>query len=631
MRLLIGLLLSSWFVSTLARAETPLRVDVSAERMRVDGSLREWKGARFTTLGAQPGPEVRFALATADGGLYVGAEVHDAQVVRTKGVGGRQDALVLTLAMPDASGGFRSTEIWLHPGVAGKSKAEAGLRTGSGAPRSEPRIKVVEGPREQGAEGFVLEAFVPWSLVQGAEIWEQGRGALRFENVDAKGGAPARIATSERSLPKDMPRLALGQGHNDFLGSFLSSQSLVGVEPRYDLRGNVHGDAAPERVVIVDRFVVVYGPGFKKGESYAYAALPLGAGGGVKQAELTDLTADGRAELVLTLRQRNDLGARDVWMVYALDGESPQPVFGVELRKEAAGGFIENSLKLERKGKDTPRIVVSVGRAQQLDATNYRESSARDVQPILLPWGPVKARTYGYQDGTFRVLSEQAQASAAQASAPQAASAPRASEPEEVVVRPSVEAVLDLFKRERKLPKSLKARRVRTGNFIGGPQNEQLFELSNYLVLVGPELGDGGSYLAYGLPVKDPADTLYIGHADVTGDGLNEIFVRIKQPLLGAEGVHREVVLVLRADASGRLTRAMAAEVTRRQGDKVVENRVLTRGGTLVIDPGRAVGWSESDYPFTRDETGGADGLLLPWADAPRTYRLAGDSLVPAQ
>jgi hypothetical protein len=626
MRLWIGLLLSSWFVSTLARAETPLRVDASAERMRVDGSLREWQGARFTTLGAPPGPEVRFALATADGGLYLGADVHDTQVVRTKGVGGRQDALVLTLAMPDAQGGFRSTEIWLHPGVAGKSKAEAGLRTGSGAPRSEPRIKVVEGPREGGAEGFVLEAFVPWSLVQGAEIWEQGRGALRFENVDDK-GAPTRLATSQRSQPKELPRLVLGVGHNDFLGSFLSSQGLAGVEPRYDLRGNVHGDGAPERVVIVDRFVVVYGPGYKQGESYAYAALPLGTGGGIKQAELMDLTADGRAELVLTLRQRNELGAREVWMVYALDGESPQPVFGVELRKEASGGFIENTFQLERKGKDAPRIVVSVGRAQQLDASNYRESSARDVQPVLLPWGAVKARTYGYQDGAFRVLSEQAQAGAAQPSAPQAAASAR--EPEQVVVRPSVEAVLDLFKRDAKLPKGLKARRVRTGNFFGGPQKEQLFELGTYLVMVGPELGDGGSYLAYGLPVKDPADTLYLGHADVTGDGLNEIFVRIKQPLTGAEGVHREVVLVLRADASGRLARALAAEVTRRQGDKVIENRVLTRGGRLVIDPGRAVGWSESDYPFTRDEIGGADGLLLPWADAARSYRLAGERLVP--
>ena len=68
-----------------------------------------------------------------------------------------------------------------------------------------------------------------------------------------------------------------------WLGAFLSAKSLSGVEPRFDQRANVAGDATPERVVIVDRYVLVYGPGFKRGENYAYFALPYGIGGRLVQ------------------------------------------------------------------------------------------------------------------------------------------------------------------------------------------------------------------------------------------------------------------------------------------------------------------------------------------------------------
>jgi hypothetical protein len=244
-----------------ARAETPLRVDHSGERMRVDGSLREWSGAHFTLLGGSGDTTLRYALATADGGLYIGADVRDDQLARSPGVGPRQDAIVLTLAMPDQDGALHSTEIWLHPGELGRSRAEAGLRAGRGSLHAEPKLKVVEGPRDQDEPGYVLEAFIPWSLVDFSEIWEQGRGALRLEDVDAGNKAPIVLQSASAEPLKGMPRLALGVGQKDFLGSFLSSQNLIGVEPRYDIRGNVYGDAAPERVLLVDRFVMVYGPG----------------------------------------------------------------------------------------------------------------------------------------------------------------------------------------------------------------------------------------------------------------------------------------------------------------------------------------------------------------------------------
>jgi hypothetical protein len=611
------------------RADTPLRVDQSGERMRVDGALREWQGARFATLGSGD-PTLRYALATADGGLYLAAEVNDTQLVRTKGMGGRQDALVLALSLPDAKGRWSAQEVWLHAGESGRSKAEGGLRVGNGSPRLEAKITVVEGPRDKGQPGYVLEAFVPWTLIEGAELWEQARGALRYEDVD-ESGRPTVIETASAAKPGAMPRLAMGVGQKDFFGGFLSSQNMTGVEPRFDFRGNVHGDAVPERVILVDRFVLVYGPGFKRGESYGYVALPMGMGGGLKQAELLDLDLDGHSELLVTLRQSNEQGAREVWMIYSLLEESPRAVGGIELRKEVAGGFIENTMEISRKGKDKPQIVVKPARSQNLSASNYRENPARDVQGILLPWGEVKSRKYAFEGGSLSMVSEERSETASASTAgttATSASKPQEQTLEEVYVAPSMDAVLALFKRERKLPAKLAPRRHQRANLIGGPELEELFELGLYLVVLGPEVGDGGSYLAFGLPVKTPEELLYLGHADVTGDGHEEIFLRLAQALSGADGVRREIAMVLGVEEQGRFKRLLAAEVVRRQGDKAIINRVSTRTGTLILEPGVAEGWSAADYPFTQDATGGVERLLLPWQDSSQRYRLQGDALV---
>jgi hypothetical protein len=616
------------WLSSLAHAQS-LRVDASAERMRVDGALREWKGARFAQFGSGSDAAFRVALATADGGLYVGADVTDDQLVREGGAGARQDALVLTLVMPEAGGTFESVEVWLYPGAPGK-KAVAGLAREGQRPKSEPRVKIVEGPSESGA-GYVLEAFIPWAIVPGSEIWEQGRAALRFEDVDGgKVENVVRTATAKR--PSELPRIVLGDGHQDLLGAFLSSQSLSGVEPRFDFRGNVTGDRTPERVVIVDRFVVVYGPKFKKGEAFGYMQLALGTGGGLKSATLEDVTGDGLDELLLVLRQKNDLGTRELWQVVSFASEDPKPIFGIELKKELRGGaFIENKLALV-KSKGPMLIRQQAGSAQGVDASSYHESPPSDVGAILLPWGDVEARAYRFDGTRFAVVEEKKRAPAPPEQASHthgtSSSASAQGEASEEPVEPSVENVLALFKKERKIPKNAAPTKQLTGNLFAGPLREHLFVFGTTLVVLGGDLGDGGSYLAYGLPIQNPDDFLYVGSGDVTGDGVREIFVRVKQVLSGAESVHRELVLVLRFDSLGRFGRALAADVTRRKGPQVIANRVRTYGGKLTILPGTAEGWDASNYPFTNEATGGAERLLLPWADKPVNYRLEGDRFV---
>jgi hypothetical protein len=172
------------------------------------------------------------------------------------------------------------------------------------------------------------------------------------------------------------------------------------------------------------------------------------------------------------------------------------------------------------------------------------------------------------------------------------------------------------------------SRRLR-GNFTGSPAPEQVLVFGSDVVVLGANVAGGRGYLVYRLPLENARDLVYAGAADVTGDGARELFLRVRQKLSGAEGVHRELVLVLRVDGQGRLARVLTAEVTRRRGDQVVANRVRTRGGVLTILPGTVEGWDAQGYPFADQPAGDARRLLLPWRDQPVTYRLEHERLVP--
>ncbi len=628
-RLLLVPLLAGLGVSG-ARAE-PLRVDRSAERMRVDGALREWRGARFQSLGSGDDAAVRFALATVEGeGLYLAAEVSDERLVRKAGVGPTQDALVLTLAMPAPDAGVRAIQIWLHPGKPAESKAAAGVAAFGARPSVERGIKVVEGPRE-GGPGYVLEAFVPFGLIPGSEIWEQGRGSLRFDDVDSeqKPRVEQVLQSDEAERPSELPRLALGTGQSDLLGSFLSAQGLEGVEPRYDFRGQVAGDAAPERVVIVDRYVLVYGPHYREGKGFSSLTLPFGTGGGLKRAELRDVTGDGIAELLCVVRQRNELGAREVWLVVTFGDERPHVMFGIELRKEIEGGFIETELKLEKKSRAAPVVRVRLGRAAGLSRENYRETPQADVASILVPWGEVQARAYQFDGSRFAVVDEERQRATASVKPAPARREREAAVAYDPPVPPTVEAVLDLFRTQRGLPAKAAPSRHLRANLLGSRALEDVFVYASELLFIGPDLGGGASFFAYALPLADSSDLLHVGAADVTGDGRAELFVRVRQVLAGADGVKRGVMLVHHFDDAGRFSRVLSVEAFRYQGRVHIANHVGTRGGVLVVSPGDARGWNAETYPFADEAPGGVGRLLLPWKDRPVRYRFAAGALTP--
>ncbi|MDB4976542.1 MAG: hypothetical protein JWN48_4883 [Myxococcaceae bacterium] len=625
-----------------AQSAQPLRVEASLERMKVDGQLNEWKGAHFLELGSGEDASLRYALAEADSGLYVGLEVRDDKLV----TGTQGDAVVLSFAQPETdSDRWLSSDVSLHPGAAGKAKAHGRLLS-AGRARDEPAIRVVEGPLP-GGRGYVIEAFVPWSSIPGAAIWEQGRAKLRFIDVDGAGEKTV-LATAEGS-GKALPPLLLGEGMRDLLGSFLRTSQLEEAVPRYDFRSNVSGDAAPERVVLVDRYVLVYGPGYKQGQGSSYFALPFSVGGGLKSASLLDLTGDGRSELVVVVHQQNQLGARDAWLVLSLSDEVMAQRFGVELRKEASGGFVEDSVSIlpSAPGSNVKRIEVKLGRASGLDAARYHEQPASDLEPILLPWGDIESRRYAFDGQQFAKLDETRRRGASSAvGTPPTSPSQRAPTPAPEVVAASApvdgDAVLALFRQQQGLPPDRRPTRTLQADILKGNAKERIDVFGSVLVFTGPDVALGKGYLSYAVPVSQTRDLLETRSADVTADGSEELLLRIRQPLgrsaasgaraeNSAEGVERELLLVLHGDEHGQIVRALVVEVARRQGERAIENHVLTQAGALVIEPGSARGWTQLSYPFTSDAVAGVEPLLLPWKDRPTRYHREGAVLVPVR
>ncbi len=212
--------------------------------------------------------------------------------------------------------------------------------------------------------------------------------------------APAPISPPPPPPPSSPPPPAKpkkdpnGPDTNAVYNLYKQKRGVTG-KARFDFQADVAEDGAKERVVVHGSDVVVFGPGFRGGRSFAAVTL------GVDAADIEDVSAKavsgtGKSDIVVRAKMRaplpDDLGpgemVRAVVMVFAVRDSSIDRVFAAEVGRRVGDKHVEDKLTL---GSGT--IEITPGRATGYDEQSYpwKQKDAPDggFEPLLLPWGGI--------------------------------------------------------------------------------------------------------------------------------------------------------------------------------------------------------------------------------------------------
>jgi len=184
------------------------------------------------------------------------------------------------------------------------------------------------------------------------------------------------------------------------------------VAPKVDLRVHVAGDGRPERVVLIGRDVVVFGPGFKGGLGYAYSTLSQFADpGDVKDLSARDLTGGGAADIIVRgVRHMSGSGGESVdselLFVYEVRADVITRVFAIETGREAGGKRVQGLVQfIPAPGGKSFDVLAAPGRATGWTEKTYPWAQdppgSGTVEPLLLPWSGISNVRYAWNGTQF--------------------------------------------------------------------------------------------------------------------------------------------------------------------------------------------------------------------------------------
>jgi len=279
-----------------------------------------------------------------------------------------------------------------------------------------------EGPVD-GIEPILL----PWGPTKSASYRFDGAHftkAHEEHQTPAPGAVPPPppMLPSRATEPPTPPVVATGSVKSGDVGAQLFSQYRrdqsvpADAKPKVDIRVHVDGDARSERVVLIGRDIVVLGPGFKGGSQYAFLTLSqFDSPSDIQDMTARDLTGDGAADLVVRgTRHVTAAGSSatlelDAIFVYQVKAGAIARVFAIETGRSQAGkraqGLVQFVPAKDGRGFE---IDVSPGRVTGWTEKTYPWSQDQPgsgvLEPLLLPWGGIRALRYGWNGSAFTRL-----------------------------------------------------------------------------------------------------------------------------------------------------------------------------------------------------------------------------------
>lgn len=272
--------------------------------------------------------------------------------------------------------------------------------------------------------GNMPSALLPWESVGTRRFKWEGNGFTKageagFEPKTRAGGDKpdkggkkvAKKASGEGRVEPPAPRPPSADELLDRVYALYRRDRSASGKPRFDFVTDVSGDSAPERVVVHDKDLVVFGKGFRGGTSYSFISVGVTEPKDILDATARDLTGDGKAEIVVRAVMRakaskalgGDTVDRHALLVYGLKEEALVRVFAAETGRALGKNQILGAVSFEPAERGL-RIELRPARAVGWTEESYPfppdATTAGGLEPLLLPWSSDKRR-YRYDGKAF--------------------------------------------------------------------------------------------------------------------------------------------------------------------------------------------------------------------------------------
>ncbi|MCL2726329.1 MAG: HAD-IC family P-type ATPase [Polyangiaceae bacterium] len=253
---------------------------------------------------------------------------------------------------------------------------------------------------------------LPWGTVKSRTFrYEKGK-FVKTDEVLQAGSVSA--PPSEPRAARDVPTPQKGSSvSKSAIDAYYRDHGVpAAAKPRFDYEVNVDGDARPERLMLVGRDIVVFGPGFKGGNAYAFASLSqFDTDKDISEMTARDVTGDGKADIIVrgVHHATTDSGERvDVegLFVYQVKGGGIRRIFAIETGREAGTKRVQGSVQFvpAKSGKGFD-IDVRPGVATGWTEKNYpwlEDKPGGAIEPLLLPWGRIKSLRYTFNGARYK-------------------------------------------------------------------------------------------------------------------------------------------------------------------------------------------------------------------------------------
>jgi hypothetical protein len=256
----------------------------------------------------------------------------------------------------------------------------------------------------------------PWGAVRSQTYRWDGSHFTKAKEVAQKEQIPGGGTVDHPPPhPAEPPTPKVARGGNlseSMLDQYRRDRGLASdTAPKTDLRVQVTGDGRPERVLLIGRDIVVFGPGFKGGTGYSYVTLAQFADAAdVKEMSARDVTGDGNADLVVRgVRHINAEGGSvdsEVLFVYQVSGDSITRIFGIEAARERSNKRVQGLVQfIPAPGNKTFDVLSAPGRATGWTEKTYPWAQdtpgAGDIEPLILPWSGIGSVRYRWNGSQF--------------------------------------------------------------------------------------------------------------------------------------------------------------------------------------------------------------------------------------